>query len=122
MNADIKRLWIERLRSGRDQQGIGSLNRGNKLCCLGVLCEIAVEQGVFPTPLDQGGLKFYGEGTDLNCSMLPKPVQQWSGVTSHGYYGERTNADGWLHRDALTSDNDSGKTFAQIADIIEANF
>ena len=40
MDAEIKRKWVEALRSGNYQQGRNHLHRDNKFCCLGVLCQI----------------------------------------------------------------------------------
>jgi hypothetical protein len=51
MNKRVKRLWLKALRSGRFRQGQLRLCRVNsesdkRHCCLGVLEELAVEQGV----------------------------------------------------------------------------
>lgn len=40
--AEVMILWIADLRSGKFKQGRGCLRAGNRYCCLGVLCEIAV--------------------------------------------------------------------------------
>jgi hypothetical protein len=40
MDPKIKEKWIEALRSGKYEQGEGTLNKDNKFCCLGVLCEV----------------------------------------------------------------------------------
>lgn len=40
MNPEIKAKWIEALRSGNYQQGIGALRLDCKFCCLGVLCDV----------------------------------------------------------------------------------
>jgi hypothetical protein len=42
MTPELKAKWIEALRSGRYEQGVGSLfDSGDKTyCCLGVLCDI----------------------------------------------------------------------------------
>lgn len=64
MNPDIKAKWVEALRSGRYPQSQGSLNRQvafNEIpagfCCLGVLCEIGVQDGVIAR---QDGVAFGG--------------------------------------------------------------
>lgn len=54
MNKDIARRWVEALRSGRFEQTKGALARkldNGKVgyCCLGVLCELAVEENVIPS-------------------------------------------------------------------------
>lgn len=50
MREDIKREWFDRLRSGKYHQGIGYLRQEKGLavthCCLGILCEMALEAGV----------------------------------------------------------------------------
>lgn len=44
MNADLKKRWIEALRSGKYTQGTTYLNYQGKQCCLGVLCLIENEK------------------------------------------------------------------------------
>lgn len=50
MQEDIKTEWIDRLRSGKYLQGKGFLRQRElgavKHCCLGILCEMAIEAGV----------------------------------------------------------------------------
>lgn len=53
MKAEVKAEWLKRLRSGKYTQTAGALHRvlgddpgEHQFCCLGVLCEIAVEQEV----------------------------------------------------------------------------
>ena len=41
MDQNLKRKWIEALRSGKYRQGYDRLHRGQTFCCLGVLCEVA---------------------------------------------------------------------------------
>jgi hypothetical protein len=75
MNAEVKEKWVARLRSGRDRQGTGRL-RGLDLdwrapfrppfCCLGVLCEIALEEGV---------ISWY----DHSLGYPPVDVVRWAG-------------------------------------------
>ncbi len=40
MKADLKRKWVEALRSGKYKQGEGELRRGDAFCCLGVLADV----------------------------------------------------------------------------------
>jgi hypothetical protein len=40
MDAELKRKWVEALRSGKYEQASGKLRVGNKFCCLGVLCDL----------------------------------------------------------------------------------
>lgn len=100
MNPEIKKLWIEALRSGEFQQGLRQLECDGKYCCLGVLELLAFRAGVVS--------KFRGERPYLSTE-----VAEWAGLPS-------TNprlADGlgmWAG-----SLNDHGETFAEIADRIE---
>ena len=43
MNKEIKAEWVKALRSGEYKQGGGALHRGDHFCCLGVLCDIAID-------------------------------------------------------------------------------
>jgi hypothetical protein len=42
MDAEVKRKWVDALRSGDYEQGMNRLRRGNRYCCLGVLCSVAI--------------------------------------------------------------------------------
>lgn len=118
MNKDVKAKWLEALRSGEYEQGRSYLRSDdNKFCCLGVLCEIAVQDGV----IDEASLSKYGtyRYDGWYESALPEKVQDWSGVDST--LGRFADAAG--SRDgALAFINDDGATFDEIADIIESEF
>lgn len=44
MDAELKRKWIEALRSGKYEQGRYEFkNKDGRFCCLGVLCRVADE-------------------------------------------------------------------------------
>jgi hypothetical protein len=78
MDPQIRARWVAALRSGKYEQTAGSLHDECGFCCLGVLCELAVQAGIMPaatlTPL---GWKYgaLGEG-----SVLPLEVRQWAGI------------------------------------------
>ena len=92
MNPDIKRRWINRLRSGADRQGSGALHRpagttasgAPELCCLGVLCEIALEDGIVTREL-VGDAYHYADSRDpmdWGSGALPYAVARWAGLDS----------------------------------------
>jgi len=124
MNPEIKAQWTTRLRSGEDEQGTGALNKDGKLCCLGVLCELAVKAGIVRAVLDSGdGCTRYGsedEQSGIHAGAekltLPESVQDWAGLDSEnpevGPYG----GDGEMAAAYL---NDNDVTFAQLADLID---
>lgn len=116
MKEEIKEKWVAALRSGDYQQGTGYLHRTDggqdQYCCLGVLCELAIADGI---PVDvhkvpTGGYYQYG-GKD---SFLPREVIAWAGMEG--------NDDPEVHEDgSLSILNDTGHSFAKIADLIEEN-
>ena len=110
MNPVVKELWLAALRSGDREQGKGYLNVDGKFCCLGVLCEVAIESGVGVTKQEDLGTYYYGS----RSSFPPKAVYDWSGLPG------LTTADGPDVRLSIMNDGD-GKTFLEIADWIEEN-
>lgn len=132
MNPEIKSEWLEKLRSGLIPQLAGYLgNVDGARCCLGVLCDIAVDYEVIPEPLaikigENSDPRYLVYGNTLlerklrqgETSALPKVVQDWAGINSS--MGKFTNTDGvekWL-----SGLNDSGYSFEKIANIIEEYF
>lgn len=114
MNREIRDKWTAALRSGTYRQGESKLRSSDdEFCCLGVLCELAVEEGVIPQPELDGDRYVYDGGAH---SYLPKSVMVWAGLDSdNARYSNAPN-------DLLALDNDRGVAFPQIAAIIEANF
>lgn len=119
MKPEVKRKWIEALRSGDYKQGINSLriDRDNKVtyCCLGVLCDLYAQEN----------RKRWKSGADIfyptlmkEASVLPTKVMEWAGIVGHT--GEFTYKNG--HHEDLASLNDRGKSFKQIARVIEKYF
>jgi hypothetical protein len=102
--------WVDALRSGKFRQGESQLKIDDpddpRHCCLGVLCEVARVEG-----LDFGFLP--------DDSYLPETVMEWVGLKSQqAHYRERTR-DGNSEDGSLVQMNDSGASFAEIADFIE---
>lgn len=126
MNQEIKAQWVAALRSGEYEQGQLSLRNGNKYCCLGVLCDIAVK----PLRLDvrkadcglgdcESHRTYRYDGAE---AFLPKSVMDWAGIGDpKGFLPEPMLYDGDL-LSSLFSLNDSGMPFSEIADIIEEKF
>lgn len=116
MKPEIQIIWTDALRSGKYKQGTKQLRSAdNEFCCLGVLCDLHRQHTGGPEWMFDVAV---GRTCYLRNSMfLPKEVMDWSGLKSvSGLY---------MLNDVsyeLTHDNDNGKTFEEIADIIEANF
>lgn len=150
MNPEVKALWLAALRSGEYQQDVGFLKTEHGFCPLGVLCEIAVKNGVIDAPVEarnEDGLMVWwyggdgdghgmgGVGGDLGklCGELPESVMRWAGLESSVGYPPRDDAvstganilggDRPSETWSLVEWNDdAGATFVEIADIVEAKF
>ncbi len=121
----LQREWIEALRSGEFKQTTGCLFRTDGLksgevipnCCLGVACIVAEANGMELKFSESGG-RMYVEGYG---SRLPDEVRY--ALNFHNDLGWlssplRIGDEQWTE---LADANDSGATFAQIADFAEAN-
>lgn len=114
MRADRAKLWVEELRSGKYEQAQASLRtEDDKFCCLGVLCELAVAEGILEPPTLQGFSRDYYYQSDgfKTSTYLPESVQKWAGMS--------TRAGEFNVNDSLAERNDNGMDFNGIADLIE---
>ena len=129
MNTEIKARWVAALRSGEFEQGKEYLNRDGRMCCLGVLCELAVQDGVI-SKVGEGELPYlpyvdYGQGDE---ETLPPEVAAWAGLTGNGSQNPVIDPAGitglaWLNTErnpSLAELNDGGTPFGKIADVIDA--
>lgn len=110
MKQEIAEKWAEALESGEFKQGRNSLGKGyGSYCCLGVLCEIAVGDGIIPPPVVIDGEKVYvGEN-----ATLPNEVKDWAGM--HSRDGSRQGNEG----NPLWKLNDrNGANFKDIAKVV----
>jgi hypothetical protein len=99
VNPELKAKWVEALRSGKYQQARGKLRKGEKFCCLGVLCDLVDSS------------KWSRSRWDGELRLPPNPLIVELGITTQfSYYSTE-----------LSNMNDKGKTFPEIADYIEAN-
>lgn len=135
MNPEVKQLWIKALTSGEYGQGRGLLRDGeDKYCCLGVLCDLYLksiggqwkERGVdrwmfeaVPPPEAS-----YVDESDVD---LPDGVRRWAGLSDGegrlGFVLEGFDEyDETCGYDSLIEMNDGGKTFEEIAKVIEEEF
>lgn len=103
-----RKLLIAALRSGEYRQTKNQLTDGKGFCCLGVACEIS-KLGHWEGEHEWN----YVTATDSSNVALPLEVQRWLGFQSHtGQYNDYVGS--------LADDNDEGKRFKAIADIIES--
>lgn len=101
--------WLAALRSGEYKQGRGVLKEDGRFCCLGVLCDLAdVPWGNYHIHapyiesfvLDGASFKYSVYPPDDICKMM-----------------EVCGLDQYV----LATENDRVTSFAEIADLIEAN-
>ena len=141
MKREIADKWVAALRSGEYKQARETLacDARTKHCCLGVLCELAIEDGV---EMDVAEIEAEIEMDEVESTArtyilfageaggLPATVQHWADVKSR---------DAWVLKDAIDDSlldrlpqeyqrgekvslamlNDHGVEFGDIADIID---
>ena len=105
--------WIDALRSGKFEQTTGALNDDGRFCCLGVACEVAIENGIkVKKETHDDGITAY-DGDD---GTLPPSVMEWLGLEDRdGSFDAACSS--------LTYINDTlNKNFLEIADHIEEHW
>jgi len=126
MNPEIKAQWIADLRSENFAQGQGLLRTGDQYCCLGVLCELAVEAGVISAQENGDGMFKYGifsddfNVSDTSLVSLPDAVCRWAEIYDPDPMVP-VEVDGNVRNEYLATLNDSNYSFGEIADLIEEN-
>lgn len=77
MKPEIKKLWVEALRSGDYAKGQYQLrsNQGKNFCCLGVLCNLHAQAHPEIAAQQMVPYRYLGETT-----FLPEEVSQWAGL------------------------------------------
>ena len=115
MNPEIKKKWVEALRSGKFKQGKGALYKSTSgYCCLGVLCKVMGYKFV-PSKNFFSMSKISCDTEGEMVTILSDEIYQKAGLDTNK--GSRVFInDEYLY---LTEHNDHGKTFEEIADAIE---
>ncbi len=133
MNPEIKERWITALRSGNYGQVKGQLGveiadqpDHSGYCCLGVLCEVAVEDGVVTREVvPSGTVEYVDENSGGHAWMvLSEAVTEWADIVENpevNVEGLDIVIDDVLRTSASLAElNDyAGKDFNFIADVIE---
>jgi hypothetical protein len=117
---EVRKLWIKALKSkSKYIQGKGSLRSiDDRYCCLGVLCDLAVQNAIIPKPVIFGGCYYYlSFGT-----ALPEIVREWAGLRSKVGISSTGHNLATLN-DGLRSGTKSikSKSFIEIAKILETD-
>jgi len=107
MNKEIKKLWLEALRSGKYKQGRGQLHNPseNVFCCLGVLCDIVDKNNIYKPErmIRQNDFELF----DSLYGILSTPMQKITGL------------DMRIGKDLYKMNDRQRKSFTEIADYIE---
>lgn len=105
MKEEIKRRWVEALRSGEFEQGrerlltVGRKGEPDRFCCLGVLCELYLDDHPEHPGWDEWG------NLDGEVGSLPKAVIYWADYAGHDPRDPlRRAATYWNDVDLLTFD------------------
>jgi hypothetical protein len=124
MNPEIKKRWVEALRSGKYKQGTAVLHdvTSDTYCCLGVLCDIAMQDGIVTGEPPSGFARYafmyrsVDDPDDVNATSPPASVVAWAGLPVF----DPTVVDGDDPDSSLMTMNDADRrTFERIADVIE---
>ncbi len=131
MNPEVKKKWIDALRSGWYDQGSEKLRSDQGYCCLGVLCDLYSQEkntdwefrGITETNLQPQDY-WYFEG---ESEFLPESVKEWAGLpvgnpSVRVDVTEEEDGDDWFYNDEIANLNDSGYTFNELSKLIEQQF
>lgn len=113
-NKENIQKWVDALRSGEYEQGVGDLNRNGQFCCLDVACEVAIANGlnVERAVAPQGSVAY-----NDNRQFLPDEVVGWLGISSYNpVLDEDEMSTATYYNDVV------GSSFSAIADLIEAKY
>jgi hypothetical protein len=126
MRAAALDAWLNALRSGEYRQGKNrlctvSLNGTKSFCCLGVLSDLAVKEGACVWSKRRHAQMAEGIGDDLH--HLSDAVIEWAGLQQLSAEQIKLNdlvaaIDGPT-KTYVSCLNDTGRTFTEIADVIE---
>lgn len=125
MKTDVKTKWLDALRSGEYKQGKNVLHdeATDTFCCLGVLCDLAVKEGVVTSEhyehVNRMVTSYDAEGA---FTVLPIKVAEWAGLEDSDDMRRAVNPKVYVSSEpdgSVAYLNDLGYTFEQIADLIE---
>ena len=102
MKKELETMWAAALRSGKYKQTKGALRTDEGYCCIGVLCDLVDPAGWHSK--DSSG--FYPWGNHAYTGNIPFLIADEIGARAHVEW--------------LPTLNDRGKTFEEIAVLIEA--
>jgi hypothetical protein len=121
VNEEIKKRWVEALRSGDYEKGRRYMRVNDKFCALGVLCDLhAKETGIEWNHQEYMIDKFYPCQSYLGLKQFPhREVYEWAGLDQRAKLRVPKSPDfPW----PIAKVNDFFCTFDELADLIEEQF
>ena len=128
MNPEVKQKWIGALRSGKYEQGSEKLRSPNGYCCLGVLCDLYVKENNKEwnfNGYDEDGDETNPHPMDYWCfdgeyEFLPQSVMDWAKLyLRNPILRVDDNDEMFEFNEEVSTLNDEGYSFSEIADLIE---
>lgn len=112
MKEEVKEKWLHALRSGNYKQGVGRLRTDDEFCCLGVLCDL------YPEGYWREGKDEEVDGVMYTYRLSKDPIYERIGFPQSAitHLWAEIPSD---FVDNLAGMNDNGKSFEEIADVIE---
>ena len=129
MNPEVKQKWIGALRSGKYEQGSEKLRSVSGYCCLGVLCDLYVKENNKEwnfNGYDEDGDETNPHPMDYWCfdgeyEFLPQSVMDWAKLyLRNPILRVDDNDEMFEFNEEVSTLNDEGYSFSEIADLIEA--
>lgn len=121
LKPEIKARWLAALRSGDYKQGRNYLRSRGTHCCLGVLCELAVQDGI--AYWQPGVPDTLYTGKNYRSAIPQCEIQKWARASDDCQDWELTGPSIPLYVGQLTILNDTEqRSFASIADEIEKHW
>jgi hypothetical protein len=106
---ELRREWLDALRSGNYQQCQRQLRHNDGYCCLGVLCDIS-EMGSWKNPDNDKEFEFaYADGL-TESAILPKPIRELVGISDT------------LQHSLICKNDNNEADFNTIANFLEKHF
>ena len=127
MDYDFAMKWADALESGKYKQTKGVLYDGDGYCCLGVAAVLAGEKFV-PRKTFWQRLKRFASKKDVGFKIQSSTDTSVLSPEVRGKFGMKHSDGSYFAKnkfniiETLTSLNDGGKTFPEIAKVIRKNY
>ena len=139
MNPEVKTKWLEALRSDNYNKGVMSLkiSRADKVfhCCLGVLCEIYIQEtgkGSWQKTYESSFRLTFTSENESSGAFPTKDVLQWAGIQLEGsrcisFQPDEQDRQKYGDNTSLVGNNDSSDfaddpSYERAIEIIEKYF